>query len=228
MPDLEQWQSDIDRWGAVRFVHIRVMHLIKPWLTLCRIHVRTLSASARVPDLPPGYAVRIATADDLLEAARDPVMDLRPASINAALERGDFCAAAFDRDRMVAYVWRSFSTAPHVDGLWVTFERPYRYGYKAFTRAEYRGMHLQDALSFLTEAPCIERGYPLAVAFVETHNYPSIAQDVRRGNRVVGWAGYFNLFGRVYPFRTPGARKHTFQFVRTRPQSINQLMDRTE
>jgi hypothetical protein len=216
MPDLEQWRSDISRWGALRFAHIRVMSFLRHWLTVCRIHVRPLNASARVPTLPPGYTVRIVTVEDLLEAARDPIMDLRPASIHAALERGDFCASAFDGDRMIAYVWRSFTTAPHVDGLWVTFERPYRYGYKAFTRAEYRGMHLQDALSYLTEPPCIERGYPMAIAFVETHNYSSITQDVRRGNRVVGWAGYLKLFDRVYPFHTPGARKHTFRFVRSR------------
>jgi hypothetical protein len=30
----------------------------------------------------------------------------------------------------------------------------------------------------------------------------------------VGYAGYFKLIGKTYPFRTPGAAKHTFRFVR--------------
>ena len=81
---------------------------------------------------------------------------MRIANVDASLDRGNICAAAFDRDRMVAYVWRSFSTAPHTDGLWVTFERPYRYGYKAFTAPAYRGQHLQDALSAPQQVP---RGY---------------------------------------------------------------------
>jgi hypothetical protein len=212
--DWEQWRTDLERWGPLRFLHIRVMSLVRPWLILCRVHSRTLDRNARVPDLPRGYSVRIVTRDDLLQAALDPIMGLDKASIDAALDRGDICAAAFDRDRMVAYVWRSFSTAPHTDGLWVTFERPYRYGYKAFTHSDYRGQHLQDALSFLTEPPSVEQGYTKAISFVETHNYASIAQDLRRHNRVVGWAGYFKLFGRVYPFRTPGARRHSFRFVR--------------
>jgi len=211
----EQWRKDLERWGPLRFLHIRIMLFLRPWLILARVHVRTLSRTARVPELPEGYSVRIATRDELVRAALDTTMGLRLASIDAALDRGDICAAAFDRDRMVAYVWRSFSTAPHVDGLWVTFERPYRYGYKALTHPDYRGQHLQDALSFLTEPPSVERGYTEGLAFVETHNYASIAQDLRRGNRVVGWAGYFKLFGRVYPFRTPGARRHTFKFVRS-------------
>lgn len=212
--DLDQWRSDIGRWGFLRALHIRVMSSLKRWLTVCRIHTRPLDRTTGMPDLAEGCSVRIATRDELVRAALDPVMGLRTASIDAALDRGDICAAVFDRDRMVAYVWRSFSTAPHADGLWVTFERPYRYGYKAFTRPEYRGQHLQDALSFLTERLGVERGYTEGLSFVETHNYASVAQDLRRGNRVVGWAGYIKLFGRVYPFRTPGARRHTFRFVR--------------
>ena len=214
MPDFDQWRKDLERWGVVRFLHIRAMTFLRRWLTLCRVHVRKLDAAAPMPELKAPFTARIATKDDLLEAARDPAMGMQASAIEAALERGDMCGAVFDGDRMVAYTWRSFTTAPHADGLWVTFARPYRYGYKALTRPEYRGMHLQDAAVVVTEAACIERGYTHGVSFVESHNYPSITQDNRRGNRLVGWAGYVKLFGRVYPFRTPGAKRHTFRFVR--------------
>ena len=147
-------------------------------------------------------------------------MGLQPSDVEAALSRGDICAAAFRNDRMVAYTWRSFSTAPHVDGLWVEFERPYRYGYKMFTHPDCRGQHLQEAIGGLTDAMCIERGYTRSISFVETHNYPSVATDLRRGNRRVGWAGYLKLFGWVFPFRSPGARRHTFRFVRCKKARV--------
>ena len=214
MAERTEERSDFERWGAMRFFFIRVAMRFKRWLTLCRIHTRVLDQPAREPLLPKGFSVRVTSREELLRAAQDPVMGLNPANVDAALQRGDLCAATFDGDRMVAYVWRSFSTAPHADGLWVTFERPYRYGYKGFTHPDYRGQHLRDAPVFLTDRLCVERGFTHALAFVELGNLPSIAQDQRRDNRVVGWAGYFKLFGRVYPFRTPGARRHTFRFVR--------------
>jgi hypothetical protein len=214
MANLEQWRTDFERWGALRFLHIRIMTFLKRWLTLCRVNVRRLDPNARVGQLPEGFSVRLATREEALEAARDPGLGLRASSVIEAFDRGDLCAAAFHHDRMVAYSWRSFTTAPHIEGLSVTFDRPYRYGYRAFTLPEYRGKHLQDELAFVSDAPSIARGYTHGIDFIETHNYASIAQDVRRGHRIVGWAGYFTLFGRIYPFRTPGARRHTFRFTK--------------
>ena len=149
-------------------------------------------------------------------------MELDPVRIDAALRRGDLCVAAFDHshdpasdhERLVSYTWRSFTTAPHVDGLWVTFERPHRYGYKGFTHPDYRGRHLQDLVTYETDALCIERGFRYGLTIIETHNFASIASNRRRGGRVVGWAGYFKLLGHVLPFRSRGARRHTFRFVK--------------
>jgi hypothetical protein len=211
MPDIEQWRRDWQRWGPLPFFHIRLMVAVKPWFTLCRVHVREHRTEAPAA---VDCVVRIATRTELMSAAGDPAMSLRPESIDAALSRGDICVAAFDGNRIVAYVWRSFSTAPHIEGLWVRFDRPYRYGYKALTLPEFRGRHLQDALALSTDALCNERGFTKGVGIVESHNYPSVRSDLRRGNRLAGWAGYFSLFGKVYPFRSPGARKHTFRFVR--------------
>lgn len=113
-----------------------------------------------------------------------------------------------------SYTWRSFTTAPHVDGLWVAFERPVRYGYKAFTHPDYRGRHLQDLVSYHTDALSLDRGFRDALSIIEAHNFASIASDKRRGNRIVGWAGYIKAFGPVFPFRSPGARRYTFRFVK--------------
>ena len=46
--------------------------------------------------------------------------------------------------RMVAFGWFSFGDAMVDDRVWVHIEPPCRYGYKTFTRPEYRGRHLQQ------------------------------------------------------------------------------------
>ena len=114
---------------------------------------------------------------------------------------------------MVAYVWRSYSGAPHQDGLWVAFDKPYRYGYKAYTLPDYRGRHLLD--NTLTDPICLSRGYTHGVSFVETHNYSSHINNQRIGNQPVGFAGYIKLAGHSYPFRTPAVKKIGFRFYRS-------------
>ena len=215
MGDREQWRNDLKRWGPPRFAYIRMMSFLRRWLILCRITSRAIDPTDRAPDLVEGPSVRIATRAELVRAARDRDMELATAHVEAALNRGDICASAFDGDRIVAYTWRSFTIAPHIDGLWVTFEPPYRYGYKSFTHPEYRGQHLQYHVGRLVDALCAERGYAKSLGFIESHNFSSIANSLRQGNRLVGWAWYIKLFGRVYPFRNPGARNHTFRFVRS-------------
>ncbi|HEX2482149.1 MAG TPA: hypothetical protein VHQ69_09735 [Methylomirabilota bacterium] len=74
------------------------------------------------------------------------------------LDRGDLCVAAFEGERLIAYVWRAFGSTPAEDGLWITVPKPARYGYKSFTRPEYRGRHIQQVLSFSTDRLCFERG----------------------------------------------------------------------
>ena len=71
--------------------------------------------------------------EDLVRAAEDPAFGLATADIDTALARGDICAAAFDGERLVSYVWRSFSTARYGDDVWVEIRTPYRYAYKGFT-----------------------------------------------------------------------------------------------
>lgn len=163
---------------------------------------------------PPGLVVRLAEQMDLERALSDPALGLGRESVLSAVARGDLCVATFEGDRMVAYVWRSFTTAPHRHGLWVHFEKGYRYGYRAFTLPAYRGRHLMDPMSHFLDEYCLNRGITHTISFAESHNYASIASDRRRGSTRVGWVGYLRLFGQVYPFRTAGARRRGFGFFR--------------
>ena len=85
--------------------------------------------------------------------------------------------------------------------------------------------HQKCAVGRLTDALCLELGYSKSLGIVESHNYASIANSLRLGNQIVGSAGYFKLFGRVYPFRSRGARRHTFRFVRSADNTDHPLPD---
>ena len=211
MPNLRSWIEDYRRWGVSRTLHKRFMLAIRPHLVLCRVHSRPLSSQPPKPP-PTGFEARIVREGELMAASADEQLGLSADFVRSALARGDVCIGAFHDGRMVSYVWRSFTCAPHTDGLWVRFRKPFRYGYKAFTLPEFRGRHLQDPLARLLDAYCIERGFAFSIGFVETHNYPSIASDERRGSRLLGWVGYLKLFGRTVTFRSPGAARCGFGF----------------
>lgn len=215
----QSWHSDVKRWGVIGRVHILLMDKLRRWLIIFGVYVRPIHADAPVPKAPDGLLVRAAHEEELRQAAKDPELDLSEDFVNAALARGDLCTAAFDGARIVAYIWRSFATAPHVDGLWVRFGPGYRYGYKLFTLPAYRGRHLPACMATYLDRYSVERGVTRTIGSIETHNYPSIASELRRGSHRVGWAGYFKLFGRTYPFRTPGAKRSGFALFKDEQSS---------
>ncbi len=189
-----------------------LMKRARRWLMLSRVHVREMQSEAVPTELENGVSIRSATREDLIRAAREMPKQLDLEFVEDALARGDICLAAFHDETMVAFIWRSFTRVPHADGLWVEVEWPYRYGYKAYTKPEFRGQGLSGWLARLGDAVCLGKGFKYGVGFVETHNYPSIKADLRVGGRKVGYAGYLKLFGKAYPFRTLGVVPHTFRF----------------
>ncbi len=208
VPDSGVWRTEFDRWGLRRFVYLRLMSKLRRWLVLSEVRIRAQNAGAsELGSSIDGCTVRLADRDDLIAAARDPRFGLVPADIDAALTRGDICAAAFAGERMVSYVWRSFSSARYGDDLWVEIQKPYRYGYKGFTQPEYRGRHIQNTVALFTDALCVARGHTHSLSLIETHNFASIQSEDRRHSQTAGWVGYIKIFGRTHAFRSPGARR---------------------
>lgn len=204
-------REDLARWGLWRSAYRRLMRRVAPFLhvsfavsrPLGRIEVRPTHA---------GCSLRIATREELLRATANPDLQMTPAFVDYALSRGDICTAAFDGDNVVGYVWRAFVPTRHKDDVWLSFEAPYRYGYKALTLPAWRGRHLQEMLGPVADPLCIERGRTHAVGFIETHNYASITSSKRLGDRKIGVIGYLRIAGRVFPFRSAGARRAGFGF----------------
>jgi len=210
--DAADFFTDYRTWGLTKTLYARLMRALSRWLFFCVVELRPLRSDPNVPTLAPGRRVRVATQEELDTITDDPVYEITKTFIRDSLKRGAYCMAAFDGDTIVSYTWRAFSTAPHVEGLWVEFDRRYRYGYKGFTHPDYRQQGLQNAISLLSDAECIRRGRTHGIGFIETHNYPSLISNHKRGNKRVGYAGFLRIRGRLFPFRTPGAKRHGFRF----------------
>jgi hypothetical protein len=211
---LQRLRAEIKRWGWVRVLFRRLMWLLGkyPGLHIYRVNKRPLDGHAGTPDLPDGITLAIVPPGKLLDAAADPALEMEPDFVRAALARGDLAFGAFDGDRLIAYVWRTFTAAPHEEDLWVRVDPPCHYAYNAFTLPPYRGKRIHIALSLLCDKYFIELGYTAEVGFSEISNYPSIAAGEFLGRRRVGFAGYVKCFGRYISFRTPGVKKLGFEF----------------
>jgi len=207
--------DEIKRWGFRRFLYAAIMWRMDSWFRIACVFARKLHEEAITVELAEGRSVRIASYDELLEAAKDPVLRLVPSSIQEALQRGEFCTAVFDGDKIIAYAWRATGTTPHVEGVAVVFEKPYRYGFDSFTHPEYRQQKLQNAIAYVTDPAFIKEGYTHAISFVETHNYPSLISSLSRSNIVVGYAAYLILFGKFFSFRSRGVKEIGFGFVKS-------------
>ena len=188
------FRDNVARWGLLRALHMIVMRRLGPDLTVCFVFLRPIGRwEAR--DFHEGCTLRIASDEDVRQACEDPSLPLDEASAFASLQRGALCLAAFDGDRMVAYIWHAFRPAPLREDVWVHFPKPYRYGHSAFTHLDHRGLELQEYLKPLSERASRERGFAYALGLVETHNYAAQGAvggaDEGSGNR-----GAHRLFGR--------------------------------
>jgi GNAT superfamily N-acetyltransferase len=202
------------RFGVAATLWARLMRSLHRWIVLCRIQARDLPHGRAPTELEGGFTLRVASVAELERTARELPEQLSHEFVAAATSRGDLCFAVFQGERILAWVWRSFSVAPHADGLWVRVDPPNCYSYKSYTRREFRGQRLIGRLTLYADQVCRDRGCEHTVGFIETHNYASIRANTRLGSRRVGYAGYLKVLGRSYAFRTPGVVPHSFRFYR--------------
>ena len=212
----ENFREDVRRWGWKRSLFLRLVSRLRTLvgLHLYRVGLRPLVRQARQLD---GISVRIASPDELLQAASDPALDMRADFVRSALARGDFAIGAFEGDRLVGYAWRTFTAAPDVDDLWVRVDRPCHYLYKGFTLPSHRGRHIQVAIPLFSDRYFLDQGYTSEVGIVDIANFASINNGKRLGRRKIGHAGYVKWFGRCIPFRTPAVKRIGFQFFKPLP-----------
>lgn len=211
-------QELIGRWGYVRAGYSIVMTRLQRYLGLnfCRVTRRPLGNMTTSSVQPTNREYRMLSESELLRFCMEPELELTKELIRAAFARGDVCVGAVENGSLIGYTWFAFDTAPHLDGMWVAFPPQARYAYKSFVRPAARGEHVASDLSVFGDEICIKRGREVGIGFIDTHNFASYRAARRVGARTVGYAGYVQLFGKAFTFRSPGARKCGFAFYQGR------------
>jgi hypothetical protein len=209
---LSRIMAQVRHWGLRRALYHWLMHSLRDRVTLCHVVVRPAQPESSYPPLSEGREARIANMEELTTAAADPVNDMNPQWLKGAIRRGELCAAVFEGKEMLSYTWRAFGPTPHENNLEVHFDPRYVYGFYSYTRPDYRRQGLQHAADFVSDRYLYDMGYTEGIGWIETHNYPSLISQQKRGAYRVGYAGYLYLLGKIYTFRSPGARKYGFGF----------------
>ncbi len=205
--------TEQQRWGTLRALHTISTPVVSNLTGLHLAHVfhRTLVVDVHLRTPPEGYEVRELTEEDYAALPGIPQAECTEAFVAEARQNGGFCVGAYKGGELAAYVWRAFREAPGEDGFRVRLGDRVRYGYKAFTMPEHRGLHLQSDISFRSERLCLERGCDQGMSYVEMHNYPSIAGDKRRGSVAVGFLAWMSKGGLRWCYTSPGARRAGFE-----------------
>ena len=206
--------ADVTRFGWYRSLVHRFFVLAARYLGI-HVHVVRIKEMVDEPEYPSqltGITYRVIENDELREVSADPELVLSRDFVNAAIERGDTAFGAFDGSRMVSYVWRSESEAPHEKSIWVRVRSPYCYAYKSYTRPSHRGQHISPGVHLSSDIGMLKRGYTFRVGFVEISNWASLAMGKHMGAQIIGKAGYLLWFGKCIPFRTREVKAVGFEF----------------
>jgi GNAT superfamily N-acetyltransferase len=179
-------------------------------LRLFRLFSRPLER--RPGAVPAGLGLRLLSLPEVLDLCSDPGLDLRRDAAAAAYARGDLCVAAFDADAVAGYCWLAFAPLPHLDGVWVRFDRRVAWTYKSLVLPSYRGKGIAPALYGFSDADSRERGCGDSVICVESHNRPSISAALRAGYSPSGYGGYLVRGSRLAAWSSPAAKRDGVAF----------------
>jgi len=145
--------------------------------------------AAEIP-APQDVELRPMTKHDVLELCCEPTLDLDAAKVSDAYARGDVCIGAFERGAAVGYCWLAFAPLPHLDGVWVDFDRRAAWLYKSLVLAPHRGRGIAPALYRFAQRSWSAKNRQYALICVESHNRASISAARHAGYGASGMGGY--------------------------------------
>jgi hypothetical protein len=210
------WREEVERWGYRRAAYARLMSAGERLLGVYVFHVTAGQRGRSTPrPAPDGVRVGACSREEMLVAARDPVMELDAALVTLAFDRGDECNGAVADGKVVGYQFLSNAgSAPHNNDVWIEYGPEYTYSYKHFVHPAWRGQRLPMRPPASGDPP---PGSPTkSFGFIATHNFASLARVSKENpaHSLVGIAGYAERFGAFFGFRTRGVRDIEFRFVR--------------
>ena len=138
--------------------------------------------------------------------AEDPANDLAPRFAARVASGQHLCFAALHDGALACYSWYALGDIDPSDSSGVPLRLPADavYSYKAFTRPEWRGRHLQGRLKRPVVEALLARGVSRRVAD-------------RSGYRDVGWLVTLGAGPRPLGFASPGPARHGIRLGRRAP-----------
>ena len=197
--------------------HAAFFHGLRRWpgIRVYAIYARPLVPPKGSHPAVPGFSYRVfghGEAEALIARIKREELELSETFVRDALDKGDACHAILRNDEIVSYDWSAFTPTHDTHGVYVDFGEKDRYGYKAYTLPEFRGLHLPRVFKPLGDGYCIARGCTHTIGFVKIDNRPSIHATVAQGYGRVGVAGYLRRGPLFVSFRARGVRQRGFRF----------------
>lgn len=215
MSKFEKLKAYLRRWGWWRTAYTVVMRAAAKFLGLEVYVLRTRETpeqgSSGEAELP-GVTFRLISDEELLNTVDDIALLLKDEFVRPAMDRGDLAFGAFHEGVLIAYVWRSISSAFHYDDCWIRVKEPYSYSYNSFARPEFRGKRIGPALIMYADDEMRKKGYSHRVGIVAVTNYASLRMGEKMGSQNIGHVGFVKWFGRYHFFRSRPAANIGFQF----------------
>ena len=212
----ERTRAHIERWGWWRTLLDKLHRSARKFLGIhvYLLRVREQKVADSLPQEADGFVFRRIEADKLRELCQQPDLDLAPAFVEAAIERGDVAFGVFYGNELGSYAWRSVTSAPHTDEIWARLKPPYCYSYKQFTPPAYRGRRLGTTTALFADSEMCKRGYTHVAGYVSMTNYASIAMGNANNSEIIGRGIYLSWFGQLFQFRSKRLREIGFEFYR--------------
>ena len=134
--------------------------------------------------------MRVLGEREVLQLCTDPSLDLRADAVAAAYARGDVCLGAFAADALCGYCWLAFAPLPHLDGVWVRFDRRVAWIYKSFVLPSHRGQGIASSLYRFAQQVGARRDCSHLAICMESRNQASARAAQRAGFLAAGDGGY--------------------------------------
>jgi len=227
---LSKYLKFLRRWGPVKCFYTLLLRICRKFLTfnissiVCRPLVRTNTNTSN----PEGCQFSILSEQELLNFSHDSALQLVDTNIKDDYTQGQVCTGATLDGKLVAYDWCACSATLHdrKHDIWIDFNADAGYGRNSFTLPAYRGKHIMPSLWAFSDNYYLDKGKTIGIGFVDVDNYSSLHANMRGGYPVVGYAGFIHLFGKLFSFRTAGAKKFGFRFFTPRSPAAAKLKPR--
>jgi len=210
--------AEVRRWGLWLAVRRALLTRAERWFNfrIYRIHE---GASVRPPfvgdervEVPENTHAEALDLDTATQIAKDPLYGISPQFVEFCFAHGHQIWGLFIEGRLVNYVVRGRTLAPGEDGLVLRISEQFDYDYKAFTVPDARGRgYAKLRAQIMRDSYAGARINPL-IGYISIYNYPSLRATDKEGMSVLGYAGYWHVFGQYRFFSSKRVREANFRF----------------